>query len=129
MNNCVVLTGDIHSSWAVDLSQDPNNGNTATGGYNPNTGDGSRAVEFVGTSVTSPGLTDPTGSTAALLRSINPHSKYINLTQRGYMLMDVTPEKTVGEWWFVDTVDSISNVQTFAVAFEVTGIAAHRRAT
>jgi len=118
VNNCVVLTGDIHSSWAADLTQDPNNPNTATGGYNAMTGEGSRAVEFVGTSVTSPGLADPTGSTAALLRSINPHFKYIQLTQRGYMLMDVTPDKTVGEWWFVDTVDSISNVQTFAAAYE-----------
>ncbi len=119
VNNCVVLTGDIHSSWAADLSQDPNNPSTATGGYNPATGEGSRAVEFVGTSVTSPGFNDATGGTAALLRSINPHFKYINGTQRGYMLMDVTPQRVVGEWWFVDTVQSISNVQTFGTAFEV----------
>jgi alkaline phosphatase D len=119
VNNCVVLTGDIHSSWAADLSQDPNNPNVAAGGYDPVSGAGSRAVEFVGTSVSSPGANDPTGSTAALLRSINPHFKYINLTQRGYMLVDVSPQRVVGEWWFVDTVQSISNVQTFAVAFEV----------
>ncbi len=119
VNNCVVLTGDIHSSWVADLSQDPNNPDVAAGGYDPVTGAGSRAVEFVGTSVSSPGANDPTGSTAALLRSINPHFKYINLTQRGYMLVDVTPQRVVGEWWFVDTVQSISNVQTFGVAFEV----------
>ena len=119
VNNCVVLTGDVHSSWASDLSQDPNNPNVATGGYNPATGEGSRAVEFVGTSVTSPGVSDPNGSNAALLRSINPHFKYIELNQRGYMLMDVTPQRVVGEWWYVDTVQSISNVQTFGVAFEV----------
>jgi alkaline phosphatase D len=118
VNNCVVLTGDIHSSWAADLTQDPNNANVSTGGYNANTGEGSRAVEFVGTSVTSPGLDDPTGSTAAFLRSVNPHFKYINLTQRGYMLLDVTPQRVVGEWWYVDTVASVSNVQTFATAFE-----------
>jgi alkaline phosphatase D len=68
--------------------------------------------------VTSPGLDDPTGSTAAFLRSVNPHFKYINLTQRGYMLLDVTPQRVVGEWWYVDTVASVSNVQTFATAFE-----------
>ena len=119
VNNCVVLTGDIHSSWVADLTQDPNNPDVASGGYDPVTGAGSRAVEFVGTSVSSPGASDPTGSTAALLRSINPHFKYINLTQRGYMLVDVTPQRVVGEWWYVDTVQSISNVQTFAVAFEV----------
>jgi alkaline phosphatase D len=119
VNNCVILTGDIHSSWAADLSQDPNNPNTATGGYNPVTGDGSRAVEFVGTSVTSPGLSDPSGNTAAFLRSVNPHFKYIDLNRRGYMLLDVTGDRTVCEWWYMDTVASISNVQTFGVAFEV----------
>jgi alkaline phosphatase D len=119
VNNCVILTGDIHSSWAADLSQDPNNPNTATGGYNPLTGDGSRAVEFVGTSVSSPGLNDPSGSTAAFLRSVNPHFKYIDLNQRGYMLLDVTRERVVCEWWYVDTVASASNIQTFGTAFAV----------
>lgn len=119
VNDVVILTGDIHSSWAADLSQDPNNPLPATGGYDPVTGAGSRAVEFVGTSITSPGLPDPNGNTAALLRSINPHFKYIDFTQRGYMLLDVTRERAVCEWWYVDTVASPSNVQTFGAAFEV----------
>ena len=119
MNNCVILTGDIHSSWAADLTQDPNNPDPSTGGYDPVTGQGSRAVEFVGTSVTSPGLDDPAGNTAAFLRSVNPHFKYIDLNQRGYMLLDVTRQRVVCEWWYVDTVASTSNVQTFGTAFEV----------
>jgi alkaline phosphatase D len=119
VNNVVVLTGDIHSSWAADLTQDPNNSNVATGGYNGVTGEGSRAVEFVATSITSPGLDDPTGSTAGFLRSVNPHFKFIDFNQRGYMLLDVTPQKAVCEWYFVDTVASISNNQTFGTAFEV----------
>ncbi len=119
VNNVVILTGDIHSSWAADLSQDPNNPNTVTGGYNAATGEGSRAVEFVGTSITSPGLNDPGGSTAAFLRSVNPHFKFIDLNQRGYLLLDVTPQRLVGEFWFIDTVASASNVQTFGAAFEV----------
>ena len=117
--NCVILTGDIHTSWAADLSQDPNNPMTATGGYNPVSGEGSRAVEFVGTSVTSPGLDDPTGSTTAFLRSVNPHFKYIDLNRRGYMLLDVTRERVVCEWWYVDTVASVTNLQTFGAAWEV----------
>ena len=119
VDNVVVLTGDIHSSWAADLSPDPNNANLASGGYSGATGEGSRAVEFVGTSITSPGLSDPNGSTAAFLRSVNPHLKYIDLNQRGYMLLDVTPQRTVCEWWYVDTVVAPSNVQTFGTAFEV----------
>ena len=120
VGNVVVLTGDIHSSWAADLTQDPNNPNVASGGYNPATGAGSRAVEFVGTSVTSPGIdTDTSGGIAGFLRSINPHFKYINLNRRGYMLIDVVPERVTCEWWFVDTVASPSPGQSFAVAFKV----------
>ncbi len=119
VNNCVILTGDIHSSWAADLSQDPNNPNPATGGYDPSTGEGSRAVEFVGTSISSPGLNDPNASTAAFLRGVNPHFKHIELNQRGYMLIDVTRERVVCEWWYVDTVASLSNVQVFGVALAV----------
>jgi alkaline phosphatase D len=119
VGNCVILTGDIHTSWAADLSQDPNNPSVATGGYDPVSGEGSRAVEFVGTSVTSPGLDDPTGSTTAYLRSVNPHFKYIDLNRRGYMLLDVTRERVVCEWWYVDTVASATNIQTFGAAWEV----------
>jgi alkaline phosphatase D len=116
VNDVIVLTGDIHSSWASDLSQDPNNPLA----YNPSTGAGSLAVEFVGTSVSSPGIdSDTTGAIAGLIRGSNPHFKYINLVKRGYMLIDVTPQKVVSEWWHLDTVASPSNIETFAVAFEV----------
>jgi alkaline phosphatase D len=120
VGNVVVLTGDIHSSWAADLTQDPNNPDVASGGYNPATGAGSRAVEFVGTSVTSPGVdTDTSGGIAGFLRSVNPHFKYINLHRRGYMLVDVDPERVVCEWWHVDTVSQPSSGQSFATAFAV----------
>lgn len=119
VNNVVVLTGDIHSSWAADLNQDPNNPDVSTGGYDAATGSGSRAVEFVCTSISSPGLSDPAGSTAAYLRSQNPHFKFIDFNRRGYSLLDITPERVVCEWWFVDTVEAPSAVQTFGTAFEV----------
>lgn len=123
--NVVILTGDIHSSWAADLSQDPNNPDVTTGGYNPLTGEGSRAVEFVGTSVTSPGVSDPTGAVAQGLMTINPHFKYINLEKRGYMLLDVTAERALCEWWHVDTVSAPSANQAFATAFQVRDGANH----
>jgi alkaline phosphatase D len=119
VSDVVILTGDLHSSWAADLTQDPNNPVVVAGGYDPASGSGSRAVEFVGTSISSPGLPDPTGSTAALLRTINPHFKFIDLNQRGYMLLDVTRERIVCEWWFVDRVDLSSDVENLGAAFEV----------
>ena len=94
VNNVVVLTGDIHSSWAADLH--PNPYNPAL--YDKASGAGSLAVEFVGTSITSPGIdSDTTGAIAGAIRSFNPHFKYVQLTRRGYLLMDVNRDRVVGE--------------------------------
>ena len=49
IDNVAVLTGDIHSSWALDVARDP-----FGAAYSASTGKGSLAVEFVTPSVTSP---------------------------------------------------------------------------
>ncbi|MDO9452759.1 MAG: alkaline phosphatase D family protein [Stagnimonas sp.] len=114
ITNTVVLTGDIHTSWAMDLSPDPNNLLT----YNPLTGAGSLGVEYVCTSVTSPGL-DQLAPVQDALRINNPHMKYIDLAQKGYMVFDVTPERTVGEWWYVSTIAEQGGTESFGTAFPV----------
>lgn len=120
INNVVVLTGDIHSSWVSDLSRDPNNSNVSEGGYDPLTGAGSRAVEFVTTSVTSeafeayPGVAN---AAVAYIPKENPHIKYAELTQKGYLLLDVNADRVVGEYWYVDTVQEASSRQRMAIAF------------
>lgn len=112
--NVVVLTGDIHTSWAMDLSTDPNNPLV----YNPLTGAGSVAVEFVATSITSPGL-DSFGPFAPLIPVMNPHMKYVDLTQKGYLLLDITPERVVGEHWYIPTIAEPSDAESFGAAFAV----------
>jgi len=122
VNNVVVLTGDIHSSWACDLTPDPNNPRVALGGYDPETGEGSLAVELVGTSVTSPALSLDSGTPPGLeklITDVNPHVKYVELTRHGYLIVDVTPERLAGEWWYVDTVTAPSSGETLAVTWEV----------
>ena len=119
VGNVVVLSGDAHSSWAADLTQDPNNTDIASGGYDPATGAGSRAVEFVGTSVTSPAIGDTSGLAESAFKLINPHFKYVELTRRGYMLLDADATRVVSEWWYVDTVENPSGGQSFGVAFQV----------
>lgn len=113
IDNVVVLTGDIHTSWAIDLTPDPNNPVT----YNPVSGEGSRAVEFVCTSVTSPGL-EALDGIADALRLNNPHMKYIDLAQRGYMVFDITPERCQGEWYHIDSIEMPGvDGERFAAAF------------
>jgi alkaline phosphatase D len=118
VDDVVVLTGDIHTSWGADLTPDPNNPDVKSGGYDPSTGAGSLAVEYVVTSVTSPGLDALPGLTDELMQ-VNPHFKYIDLTQRGYLLLDITRERVSGEWWFVDTVLERSDAQHFGGALQV----------
>ena len=55
VSNVVVTTGDIHTTWASDLPVRP------FGGYNPATGAGSVAVEFVTPSVTAANLNENQG--------------------------------------------------------------------
>ncbi len=118
--NVVVLTGDIHSAWANDLTRDPNNPDVDAGGYDPATGRGSVAVEFITTSVSSPGLvSDPDGALTRLVYAQNPHIKSVDLNHRGYLLLDLTPARVVGEQWIVDTVEVPSSGHAFVTAFEV----------
>jgi alkaline phosphatase D len=94
IDNVVVLTGDVHSSFANELTEDP------LVGYDPDTGEGAVAVEFVTPSVTSPGLGFDEG-TLAILAPINPHTRFIETLRLGYTTLDVTPERIhVDFWWF-----------------------------
>lgn len=92
LDNFCVLTGDIHTSWAIDLKK----GNDKVG------------VEFVTTSVTSPGV--PINA-SFLITIENPHVKYVELTKKGFILLDVTPQKIQSDWYYVNTInqDDASN--------------------
>ena len=97
-DNVVVLTGDIHSSWAFDLAVDP------AGTYDPDDGSGSVGVEFVVPAVSSPGF--PLNAAPALLAT-NPHLRWIDIRERGYVILDVDTERVQASWWFVEDVESV----------------------
>ncbi|HKO92750.1 MAG TPA: alkaline phosphatase D family protein [Polyangiaceae bacterium] len=97
IENVVILTGDAHSSWAFDISPDPFDAEQ----YTPSSGAGSLAVEFVAPGVTSPG---PGGVVQELLDT-HPHLRFVELERRGYVLLDLTPERAQAEWYFVATVE------------------------
>ena len=113
VQNAVILTGDIHSSWASDICVNPYDGD-----YDPGTGEGSVAVEFVGTSVTSPGQSDPDGQVSQGLRFLNQHIKYVELTKRGYMLLDIDSTRASAEWWYTNTIAVRDTGQAFGTAFQ-----------
>ena len=92
IQNTVVLTGDVHNSWANEVKtsvKDPNGKNVA--------------VEFVGTSITSGGDgTDINKDTAQILQE-NQHIKFFN-NQRGYVRCKVTQQTWQVDYQFVPYV-------------------------
>ncbi|MES1929417.1 alkaline phosphatase [Salinisphaera dokdonensis CL-ES53] len=112
LDDVVVLAGDIHTSWAQDVTEDPNNPAV----YNPLTGEGSRAVEFVCPSVTSSGLPELQPARDSI-RVLNPHMKYVDLENHGYVLLDITSERLQGEFWYVNTIAERDAGERFATSF------------
>lgn len=123
IENVVVLTGDIHSSWAFDLSKDPNNGDV----YDPETGEGSLGVEFVCPGITSPGFPVGTGDAFSLtFEQNNPHLRWTNLEQRGYLMLDVTPDGLQGTWFHqTDVTDPTYQEDTASVTLRTAAGANH----
>ena len=87
--NLVVLAGDTHNAWAFDLAHD----GTPVG------------VEFGGNSVSSPGYESyltfiKPDTLASSLMAENPQLKWAETSQRGYMMVALTPASTVTEYRF-----------------------------
>lgn len=86
----LVLTGDIHSSWAFEGP----------------VRDGSPAlVEAVVPSITSGSLGDRLPGSAPLLaagaQALDPTLLYAELSQHGFVIADIERERAQVEWWFV----------------------------
>lgn len=91
--NLVTLTGDTHNAWAFELAH----GGEAAG------------VEFAGQSVTSPGFEGslgkvPPADLAATLVGHNPQLRWADTSRRGYMAVELTPQRASCEWRFTDGV-------------------------
>jgi phosphodiesterase/alkaline phosphatase D-like protein len=108
----VVLTGDIHSSWAMDLPANRGPGGTYT----------SAGVEFVCPSVTSDGFYEAfstalagltpdavvaatRGATGAI-QATNPWIRHLDGVGHGYTVVDVTPERVQADFYLTPTPTS-----------------------
>lgn len=114
VQDVVVLTGDVHSSWASELTVAPDRGRPV-------------AVEVVGPSVTSdsfsvraiPSLPGAVPLVARLVRRANPHHRWFDLGHHGYVVVDVTPERLRADWWHVDSIRERGAAEHRAASFEV----------
>lgn len=102
IDNVMFLTGDMHISLAMDLPLDHTNSLS----YNPETGQGSIAVEFMPTSV-SRGNFDESGISGSLADAAvflstqeNMHHRYMDVIQHGYGILVVRADSAIGQYWY-----------------------------
>lgn len=114
VRNLVVVTGDRHTNYAVDLKTDYANPDSATVGS-----------EFVGTSISSGGDGEDMNEQGEDFLAANPHLKFFNF-QRGYVRVHLTPELWTTDFRVVDYVTQpgapISTRATYVVEDGTPGV-------
>ena len=88
----VMLSGDSHNAWAYSLAED---GKPA-------------GVEFAGQAVTSGGMEGSCGADPKIVAqgfvAANPELVWADTSRRGYMMIEITPQRVTGEWQFLRTI-------------------------
>ncbi|WP_063735654.1 alkaline phosphatase D family protein [Streptomyces sp. RTd22] len=105
IENFVVLTGDVHVHYALDIKKDFNNPSSQTLG-----------VEFVGTSITSgkDGADKP--ANWSTMTTANPHMKFYN-GRRGYVTVTLDGDQARADYKTVSAVTTPNAPLTTAASF------------
>jgi alkaline phosphatase D len=101
----VVMSGDIHSFWANELRAETDPDSSPALG-----------AEIVATSITSPGI--PYDRVSAILPD-NPHVKFFESRQRGYVRCDLTPRRWLSDFQMVETVSEPESAARTLASFVV----------
>jgi alkaline phosphatase D len=97
--NAVVISGDLHTSIAGNLYLQGD--------------DDAAAVEFMTTSVTSPGFAEylperHPGAVRDATLQLNPNLRYMETDRRGWLCLTLTASECTGEWHLFDDVRSMT---------------------
>lgn len=103
LKDLIFLTGDTHASWAIEAATDVKKT------YNPKTSAGAFAVELGTTSVSSANDDEYRGADTVrmmekALLGKNPHIKYLNARDHGYLLLTLFPERARADWYYMETL-------------------------
>ncbi len=89
--NVVMLTGDIHSSWANEVVLDPS-------GYKPGSGE-AWAIEFVAPGITSSFPTTLPKDVVTAGIKFNPHVRWFDFSAKGFYLLHLSQERVQADWY------------------------------
>ncbi len=126
-NNCTV-SGDAHLAFFADLTEDPANPLA----YNPVTGGDAVGVELLPSSLTRENLDEilaaegggkpdeqfrvAANAAAEASNQTNLHHVYSNFADHGYGIIDITPERLVGEFWVSEKI-TVESEEEMAAAY------------
>ena len=117
IGNVIFLTGDTHASWAFEVVADPMRKNQKRD-YQP------LAVEFGTTSISSTNSNESMPDDSVKVREqalmqANPHLKFVNQRDHGYLLLTLTPATAQADWYFVGTILTPDDSETLAKSLQV----------
>lgn len=104
IDNVMVLSGDSHFSIVSDLMPDPFDSTK----YDPATGAGSVAVEFMPSAISSPNIDERGVSMnlspvlTAIDLNLNPHHRFAEFMLNGYGILNLKPDSVIATIWLSD---------------------------
>ena len=103
IRDVIFLTGDTHASWAFEVATNVKET------YNPVTSQGAFAIELGTPSISAANSdernpVDKVKESEETLRQANPHIKYNNNRDHGFLLLTLTPSHAKAEWYYVETL-------------------------
>ncbi len=104
IHNLVTLTGDLHMSFIIDLAPDPLDEDV----YDRRTGRGSLGVEVLTPSISAGNMDEEhiprwvIPIFQRLSRDLNPHHRWVQFWRHGYTTIDITPERCVAQFCYLD---------------------------
>ncbi|WP_331958639.1 alkaline phosphatase D family protein [Ohtaekwangia sp.] len=115
IENLIFVSGDTHASWAIETMMDNKDKSKKKQAI---------AVEFGTTSISSGNGNEgnPEDSVKAKevkLMKLNPHVKYVNNRDHGYLLLTLYPQHAKAEWFYVETLRTIDNKEILGKKYTV----------
>ncbi len=109
IDNLVFVSGDTHCSWAFEVP-------SSAAAYRKNPTKETVAIELGTPSVTSSNYDEyrsvsETKEAEEIYKTENPHLKYVNLRNHGYLLLEITEKSILASYNYVETVDKRSSVE------------------
>jgi alkaline phosphatase D len=118
IRNVIFLTGDTHSSWAFEVVVNTVTNKSSNNKHTP------LAVEFGTTSITSANGNESTTDDTVKIREqtlmqSNPHLKFTNQRDHGYLVLTLYPEKARADWYYVRTLEKPDHAEYLAKSIEL----------